>query len=761
MSALVLILAAGILLTACDPVSTDSPISEVLATRSTGQPRLHQSDSPKPTPTVTRARQSPTTRPTVPLRPVVSTVSYSPTPHPGNSDWVRRRLDAVTELYALTEEGAALVHSLDVRQMRGEPGFFGSYGFHSWAGVGEARPVPVIHELSHSYWGAFPIEGHPELSWKIPVEGGLPPALERYHADILLFMSQPPDEFELLRQRLRNLPDLHSENLEPLIHNLEADMVYNTGGDLALVPPVLRKYWNRALAQGPFGSWGQAASWFRSLPEPGRRLAGQYLGFEHLDLREYGPAPATGESAKVGEANRNIVASEEKQRLYDLSDQFDLLVGGPQPEENFSFWRAYLRDKVRLHDRHPDYLASLDLPRAKQLAAALDTVSDLGTLPPREQAERLRNHLAESPFLVNFLPVIDNRALVDLFSNPPPLPQGATLQATASFVDRLSRFEGVVSGVLTGGRVSPREGALELRRFLEQTGYGTEEDLRLFFELMRERDHTTANRILFASDPDVFHRLLEQVPAQVRFLLSPDQLLVKLDINTASNFEEMALGVRMLVDETSGNYIIDEPFIHAMYSVIAARSDAQTSEMLGVLGHGRFPLHGFIRRQPKAAARVLEADLGLALDLVGNSDPVTSPPARIVHALVQARPELAARLITAMDSRGEQTLVSASLGFIAYDAQLSDMTTGREKSLTQDARFLLALLRSNGEDWFAGKLGRALDYFTGDASGRPANFALQFRSTLLAAAEEMDDPAARDSIRDIVARTYLEFAAKR
>jgi hypothetical protein len=236
---------------------------------------------------------------------------------------------------------------------------------------------------------------------------------------------------------------------------------------------------------------------------------------------------------------------------------------------------------------------------------------------------------------------------------------------------------------------------------------------------------------------------------------------MKLDITMAANIEEMASGVWMLVDEVSGNYIIDEPFIHAMYSVIAAHSDSQTSELLGVLGHGRFPLHGFIRRQPEAAGKILEADLGLALDLVRNSDPVTSPPAQIVHALVQARPELAARLVTAMDSRGEQTLVSASLGFIAYDAQLSDMTTGRETSLKQDARFLLALLRSNGEDWVAEKLGRALDYFTGDASGRPANFALQFRGTLLAAAEEMDDPAARDSIRDIVARTYLEFGAKK
>ena len=654
-----------------------------------------------------------------------------------------------------------MVHSLDVRQMRGEPGFFGSYGFHGWAGVGEARPVPVMHELSHSYWGAFPVEGHPELSWKIPIEGGLPPALERYHADILLFMSQPPDEFELLRQRLRNLPGLHSENLEPLIHNLEADMVYNTGGDLALVPPVLRKYWSRALAPGPFGSWAQAASWFRSLPEPGRRLVSQYLGFEHLDLRDYHPAPATEESAQVGKANRNILASEEKQRLYDLAAQFDLLAGGPQAEENFSFWRAYLRDKVRLHNQNPDYLSSLDLPRAKQLAAALDTVSDLETLPPREQAERLRDHLAESPFLVNFLPAVDNRALVDLFSGAPPLPQGATLQTTASFVDRLRRFEGVVSGVLAEGRVSPRQGALELRRFLEQNGYGNREDLRLFFELIREQDHTTASRIILASEPDVIHGFLEQVPAQVRFLLSPDQLLMKLDITMAANIEEMASGVWMLVDEVSGNYIIDEPFIHAMYSVIAAHSDSQTSELLGVLGHGRFPLHGFIRRQPEAAGKILEADLGLALDLVRNSDPVTSPPAQIVHALVQARPELAARLVTAMDSRGEQTLVSASLGFIAYDAQLSDMTTGQETSLKQDARFLLALLRSNGEDWVAEKLGRALDYFTGDASGRPANFALQFRGTLLAAAEEMDDPAARDSIRDIVARTYLEFGAKK
>ena len=31
--------------------------------------------------------------------------------------------------------------------MEGEPGFFGSYGFTEWAGVGEASPIGVAHEL--------------------------------------------------------------------------------------------------------------------------------------------------------------------------------------------------------------------------------------------------------------------------------------------------------------------------------------------------------------------------------------------------------------------------------------------------------------------------------------------------------------------------------------------------------------------------------------------------------------------------------------
>ena len=136
------------------------------------------------------------------------------------------------------------MRSLDLRQMRGEPGFFGSYGFARWAGVGEAKPIGVMHELGHSYWGGFPVIGRaahgfpvigrPDLGWEREAGQEIAPALSSYHRDILAFMAQPPDGYEFLRQRLRHLPEVSGENTEPLFHSLEADLPYTTGGDLVL-----------------------------------------------------------------------------------------------------------------------------------------------------------------------------------------------------------------------------------------------------------------------------------------------------------------------------------------------------------------------------------------------------------------------------------------------------------------------------------------------------------------------------------------------
>ena len=122
----------------------------------------------------------------------------------------------------------------------------------------------------------------------------------------------------------------------------------------------------------------------------------------------------------------SIFAIEERQRLTDLAEQFDLLLGEAQTEEDFEFWRRYLSDKVTLYRAHPNHLSSLTLPRAPDIAAALKFLTELDGDDPESQASRLAQQIPVQPFLVNFLPAVNNQALVDLFDG------GADLKAPRS-----------------------------------------------------------------------------------------------------------------------------------------------------------------------------------------------------------------------------------------------------------------------------------------------------------------------------------------
>ena len=691
-----------------------------------------------------------------------------PTPNPSNSDWVKVRLDAVIQLFHISEPGAAFLRSLDLRQMRGEPGFFGSYGFTSWAGVGEAKPIGVIHELSHSYWGGFPVEGFLDLSFETPEGPGLSPAMEHYHSDILAFMAQPPDDYEVLRERMRNLPEVSSENLEPLFHNLEADMVYGTGGNLALVPPILRKYWGSFLEEGDFASWYEAMAWFQNLSGEHRAVAGKYLGFEHLDLRRYGGLATSGEPglppAETAErdlfARRDVItgilAREEKQRLFDLADQFDLLLGDPREEEKFEFWRGYLRDKRDLHRKHPGYLASLDLPRADDVSAALDFLVGLDGIAGQDRAKALGGQIRKQPFLVNFLPILDNRTLLLLFaqfSGGDLLPRSATLQVTASFVERLGRFRSEVDRVLSQGRREPSLGAAELLDFLERSDFGPEEDLKLFFELLRDADHGTAGKVVKALDRDTFKRLMGPVPYHLRTLLEPREFLEQLAVTAHAGELEFEQGIATLLAEPSGNFIVDEPFLHEMYRVVALRRGPGAQHVLRVLGQPLFPLEEFIQGQPKAAVALLAEDIQQAAELVSGSDPVVSPPARIIYRIIYADPALAARLIEELERRRQKELVSESLAYIAYDQDRLTRVPGLPISLEQDGRFLERLLQDQGPDWLGRRLGQAFDLFHAKirAGQVSEDFNSQFGATLQAAASTLSDASVVSQLREIIA----------
>lgn len=763
--------ALGLLLAACaggpSPTATPDPqldrTLEKLDQPAPAVGRLEQRPSPTSPLSTGVSPPPPTPRSSLTDPPDSGPASLpSPTPNPSNSSWVRQRLQAIVSLYNVTDAGAALIESLDVRQTRGDPGFFGSYGFKAWAGVGEAKPIGVVHEISHSYWGGFPVDGLPQLSWDRPPGQSLSPAMQRYHADILAFMAQPPDDYELLRQRLRNLPDLSKDNQEPLFHNMEADLVYNTGGNLALVPPILRKYWRQFLRGGPFDSWYGAIAWYRSLSGENRKSVNQYLGFEHLDLRRYGSLTFSGQGNALIEARRDTLAQEERQRLYDLADQFDLLLGDSQKEEDFDFWRSYLRDKAGLHRSHPDYLASLELRRALALASALGFLASPDSIgATAEQAAQIGERLASEPFLVNFLPALDNRVLLALLSGETPLPRGTMLRATASFVERLDRFSRTVDGILASSRDDPQRAGSQLQDFLQGIDFGPEDDLKLFFELLRDADPELAGRVVLALDSGTIRRLMGPVPFHLRTILTPGELLGKLGVTAHGKVDDLKQGISLLVEEPSGNFIVDEPFLDGMLAVIAGRSGREPGGTAQVLEDTPFPLERFIQQQPQAAVGLLGSDLEAAVRLVLGSDPVLSPPARIIYRLIGAGPELAARLTQALEENGDNQLVVESLAYMAYDKSRAERVPSLEISLEQDGRFLSALLSRWGTEGLARRLGEAFDLFGERAAANEvsADFLAHYRDTLEAAAATVADPAVSNQLRRAITLAAAEHAA--
>ena len=253
--------------------------------------------------------------------------------------------------------------------------------------------------------------------------------------------------------------------------------------------------------------------------------------------------------------------------------------------------------------------------------------------------------------------------------------------------------------------------------------------------------------IVRALDKDCFRRLIEVAPFHLRSLLTPDGLLAKLDIDAQASLEELAVGIAILVEEPSGNFIVDEPFLFAMYRVVADRAFKNPGDMAGTLGQSSFPLEGFIQRHPAAATAVLRSGLETALSMVRQSDAVVSPPARIIYLLMHADPALASDLIVASDERGSTVLVAEALAYFAYDEDRSKVVPGLINALEGDGNLLQGLLGKQGPDWLTRRLAEAFLLHGDDG---PADFRARYRSTLNAAVATLGDASVRVDLEAVI-----------
>ncbi len=668
--------------------------------------------------------------------------------------WVQDRLRAVETIYNISAEGRRMLAGLDVRQMTGQPGWFGSYGHNAWTGLGEAKPVQVIHELSHSYWGGFPVSGRSDLAWDLARVQAGGPAMDQYHADVLAFLAQPPDAYEPLRERLRLLPALSSTNTDPLFHTIEADLAYAVGGDLALVPPVLRKYWDRFLQTGPFGTWAGALSWYKGLSPQDREVANGYLGFEHFDLRA-SKLPATA-GATVSTEVSGALASEERQRLSDFVAQFDAMLGDPKQAEDFNFWRGYLRDMLRLSGKHAGYVAGRPDTPARDIDRALAFLESLQGLSAGDAARSLGERLKGDPFVANFLPAVNDGALLALFAGGYSLPDAATLKGTTAFVESLQKVAPIVQDVLAKGRADPAAGAARLTAALDQLALKDRQTLDQFLGLMTDFDYETSVRVASALDDALLRRLLSATPVFARVLASPERLAKALDITAAASPEAVTSGLAALVANTAGNHLIDEPFLDYAYGVLEARAAQDARGTLLVVRDSGLPVRRFIETRPQAAVRVLSSDTALAASLVKATDPVIYTPAHFIHDVAYADPALAARLLTELASRNDLPPVTESLAHLAYDAQRLATDPGLRLSLEKDGAFLAALLQAGGNDWLTAYLREAVTYWrSGMAAGEADPDAIeQFRRTLDAGAASIGNQAAAQALRQAIQSAF-------
>ncbi len=662
--------------------------------------------------------------------------------------WVRDRVRAVESLYDITPQGREAIENLDVRWMKDQPGFFGSYGYRYWTGVGEAIPKSVMHELGHAYWGMFPVTGLPHLSWDTEKGQSLSTAMARYHQDVLEFMKQPPDRYELLRSRLRNLPRLSSNNQEPLLHSIEADTVYTTAGDLDLIPPILRKYWDRFLQARPFYSWNEAFRWYQALPPPNRRLADKYIGFEHFSLEGYDGLEKREPSTLRPEVAETLLG-EELQRLKDFVQHFDLLsaliVGTEEQTENFKFWRRYLRDKIELHKQHPELVASLSWPRAEPIADALDFLRTLEGKDSGQKVDLVTQELIARPFFVHFLPALDNRSLLTLFTSDVQLPEGATLKGTAAFVESLQRFAPHADRVLDEGRRDVSHGAEVLTSYLNSVDFDAQQDLDLFFEILQGSDNRTAREVVAALDDSMLRRLLKPVPDRLKGLLSPARFLEFLDITLSSPADKLAQGIEKMVQYPSGNFLIEEPFLDEMYSVIVARAEGAPLEALNVIANSPFPMDRFLALHPESAVELLATDLNIAMKMIKNSDTIILSPPRFVYRLIFADPRLAAPIVSLLDDEGQTGLVVESLAHFAYDADRLLAVATLPISLEKDGEFLEALLEEKGEEWLETRLVEAVALYGQrvEMSEVDGDFLTAYERTLRSAVSTLEDEGTR------------------
>ncbi len=625
-----------------------------------------------------------------------------PTPAPPSAEeqqqWVHARAETVADLYSITQEGRRELHSLDLRQMVADPLYFGTFGYHSWTGFGEAYPMSVAHELGHAYWGAFTIAGRPDLSWEQPAGGEISSGMTQYRRDLMTFMHQPPDRFEPLRDRLRNFPKLCSGDYPPLYHTVEADMMSLTGGDLELVPPILRKYYDRLLEPGPFGDWYQRLHWQAGLSPQDRRIAGAYLYDPYYPLMpQYESVPPL-EGASVDSNVRRLIEQEERQRLVDFAQHFPLVTNTEEGSKTVLEWRRYVEEKADLFSRYPDALKKVTEPQARQLGKNLTMLLKARQLSGAARVNATARVLKDRVgFMLWF--ALSPEELVELEKagiRPRPSEERSSLDLA---LELLTGYMKLARETAEAARQDPVLGASKLEATMGTFQGTLGADLDTFFRLLLAWDGEATARALDEASDTFVEKLLETYPAAVYFLARPGLLLDVFGLKDPADVQTLAPALSRLLTYSSGNYALELPVLEEAARRIVASGQNEPGPTMKALADAHYPLAWLLAQQTGPTLEMLGKNLAAATSLVATQNGCYASPAAAIHRLAYYSPGLAARIVLELWRSGDEGIVSEALAHFAFDFYWLDRLPGSPLSAEAFASLAENLAEAQGWPW--------------------------------------------------------------
>ena len=120
----------------------------------------------------------------------------------------------------------------------------------------------------------------------------------------------------------------------------------------------------------------------------------------------------------------------------------------------------------------------------------------------------------------------------------------------------------------------------------------------LVLELALAADRELAERVVVHLDHGLLRELLAEEPGIVRQLLEPEQLLPLLGITADADADDLASGIRELMQATSGNYRTDRPYLSTVYELVAERGRSRPDEALDVMIESGLFMEVMLRERP-------------------------------------------------------------------------------------------------------------------------------------------------------------------